>query len=251
MSDHINNCAHRDDAGPWVLGALGEPDAAAFEAHLTVCDACAREVAELKLVADVLPMAAPQVLPPPELRDRLMATVNAEAELLRAAGPEADAPPAPEASGGRRERSPRARARGIWWQRVRPLPALGVATALLAVGVLVGVLATGGDGGTTTFTGTGPKGSEVALQVDDHHDGKLKFQHMPAPPAGRVYQVWLATGKEAPRPSHALFSVSRDGTATIEIPESLKGTDQVLVTDEPPGGSPAPTGSVVAGAKLS
>lgn len=245
MTDHLNNCQYRDDAGPWVLGALGEPDASAFEEHLTVCDACTREVAELKVVADVLPMAAPQLLPPPELRDRLMATVNAEAELLRAAGPQADAPP-------RVVEHPRARARGRGWLgRIRPLPAIGAATAVLAVGVLIGVLATGGDGGTTTFTGTGPKGSAVALQVDDRHDGKLEFQHMTAPPSGRVYQVWLVTGKESPRPSHALFSVSRDGSATIEIPESLKGTDQVLVTDEPPGGSPAPTGSVVAGAKLS
>jgi anti-sigma-K factor RskA len=243
MTDHFNTCQFRDDAGPWVLGALGEPDAVVFEQHLTECDACAREVAELKVVADVLPMAAPQVLPPPALKDRLMATVNAEAELLRAAGPQAGVP----------ERAqPRARA-GLsgWLGRIRPLPAIGAATAVLAVGVLAAVLATGGDGGTTTFTGTGPKGAAVALQVDDRHDGKLKFQHMTAPPAGRVYQVWLVTGREAPRPSHALFSVSRDGTATIEIPESLKGTDQVLVTDEPPSGSPAPTGSVVAGAKLS
>jgi anti-sigma-K factor RskA len=244
MTDHLNNdCAYRDDAGPWVLGALGEPDASVFEEHLTVCDACAREVAELKVVADVLPMAAPQVLPPPELKDRLMATVNAEAELLRAAGPQADRPPVEH---------PRARARGRGWLgRIRPLPAIGAATAVLAAGVLVAVLATGGDGGTTTFTGTGPRGAEVALQVDDRHDGKLKFQHMTAPPSGRVYQVWLVTGRRAPRPSHALFSVSKDGSATIEIPESLKGTDQVLVTDEPPSGSPAPTGTIVAGAKLS
>jgi anti-sigma-K factor RskA len=247
MTDHFDNCQHRDDAGPWVLGALGEPDATAFGEHLTVCDACAREVAELKVVADVLPMAAPQVLPPPELRDRLMATVNAEAELLRAAGPQADRPAEPAAGSRTRARA----GRFGWLGRVRPLPAIAGATALLAVGVLVGVVATGGDGGTTTFTGTGPRGSAVALKVDDRHDGRLEFQHMAAPPSGRVYQVWLVTGREAPRPSHALFSVSRDGAATIEIPESLKGTDQVLVTDEPPNGSPAPTGSVVAGAKLS
>jgi anti-sigma-K factor RskA len=244
MTDHLNNCQYRDDAGPWVLGALGAPDAAVFEEHLTVCDACAHEVAELQVVADVLPMAAPQVLPSPALKDRLMATVNAEAELLRAAGAQADAP-------DRAAAPARAGRFGGWLGRIRPLPALGAATAVLAAGVLIAVLATGDDGGTTTFTGTGPKGAAVALQVDDRHDGKLKFQHMTAPPSGRVYQVWLVTGREAPRPSHALFSVSKDGSASIEIPESLKGTDQVLVTDEPPSGSPAPTGTVVAGAKLS
>jgi anti-sigma-K factor RskA len=244
MSDHSTNCEHRDDAGPWVLGALGEPDARAFEQHLTTCDDCSREVAELQVVADVLPMAAPQLLPPPDLKARLMATVNAEAELLRAAGPEADRPVV----------APRARAGAgwlAWLGRLRPLPAAAAATAILAVGVIVGVVAFNGSGGTTTFTGSGPKGAAVALQVDDHHKGKLEFQHMPAPPTGRVYQVWLVTGRGNPRPTHALFSVSRDGQATIDIPESLKGTDQVLVSDEPPGGSPAPTGSVIAGAKLS
>jgi anti-sigma-K factor RskA len=246
MTERLDNpCEFRDDAGPWVLGALGEPDAQAFEHHLTACDACAREVADLQVVADVLPMAAPQMLPPPELKARLMATVNAEAELLRAAGPNADRPeraPAP-ARGGRGLRG--------WFGWVRPLPAAAAATALLAVGVLVGVIATNGDGGTTTFTGTGAHGAAVALQVDDHHNGKLEFQHLPAPPSGRVYQVWLVTGRQAPRPTHALFSVSRDGTATVAIPESLKGTDQVMVSDEPPSGSTAPTGSVVASAKLS
>jgi hypothetical protein len=249
MSDHAD-CAFRDDAGPWVLSALGEPDAGAFAQHLTVCDACAREVAELQVVADVLPMAAPQVLPSPDLKARLMATVNAEAELLRAAGPRVDAPPA-AARARARERTGGGGGWLGWLGRVRPLPAAAAATAVLAVCVIVGVVATDGGGGTTTFTGAGPKGAVVALQVDDQHKGRLEFQHMPAPPAGRVYEVWLVSGREDPRPTHALFSVSRDGRASIEIPESLRGTDQVLVSDEPPTGSPTPTGSVVANAKLS
>jgi anti-sigma-K factor RskA len=243
VSDHIDICEYRDDAGPWVLGALGEPDAGVFEQHLETCAACVREVAELQVVADVLPMAAPQLLPPPDLKARIMATVNAEAELLRAAGPQADVP----------QQASRSRGTGWfgWLGRIRPLPAAAAATAFLAIGLIVGVLATGGNGGTTTFTGTGPRGTAVALQVDDHHKGKLEFQHLPSPPSGRVYQVWLVTGRQNPRPTHALFSVSRDGDATIDIPESLRGTDQVLVSDEPPSGSPQPTGSVIAGAKLS
>ncbi|HEY6760042.1 MAG TPA: anti-sigma factor [Baekduia sp.] len=234
------DCRFRDDAGPWVLGALAEPDARAFAAHLEVCPECRREVAELQVVADVLPMAAPQVVPPPEVKRRVMAQVRAEAER-------AEEPRAVRGAGrGRGER----RGRRGWLGRVRPVPAALAATAVLAACVAV-VLAVSGGGHTTTYAGTGPDGAQVALRVagDDH--GRLDFQHMPAPPSGRVYQVWLVTGKGPPRPTHALFSVSRDGAASIAIPESLAGTDQVLVSDEPPGGSPTPTGRVVADAKLS
>src|SRR6185295_13640898 len=72
--------ARREEAKE-VLGALAEPEAAAFAAHLEDCDGCRREVAELQVVADVLPMAAPQVVPPPALKGRIMAVVDAEAQL--------------------------------------------------------------------------------------------------------------------------------------------------------------------------
>ena len=61
-----DDCRHRDDAGPWVLGALDEEDARAFASHLEACPGCCSEVQELQIVADVLPMAAPQLVPPPD-----------------------------------------------------------------------------------------------------------------------------------------------------------------------------------------
>jgi anti-sigma-K factor RskA len=238
------SCPHCDDAGPWVLGALDESDAHAFAAHLERCAICRDEVAQLQVVADVLPMAAPQAVPPPELKSRIMAVVESEAQLLRAAGPEADRPPAParEPAAARR----RLKGRLAW---IRPVPAAVLATAVLAVGVLVGVLATGGGPETTTHPGFGPRGAQVALEVTGGR-GELDLRHMPAAPAGRVYQVWLVSGKQKPRPSHTLFTVASDGRARVEIMESLKGTDQVLVTAEPPGGSTAPTSSPVVGATL-
>src|SRR5436190_13745217 len=91
------SCEHRDDAGAWVLDALPEEEHERFAAHLAGCDVCRREVAELQMVADTLPLAAPQVAPPPELKERIMSAVRAEAAVLAATGPEADAvPPAPE-----------------------------------------------------------------------------------------------------------------------------------------------------------
>jgi len=84
------SCEHTDDAGAWVLGALPQDQEGRFAAHLETCAICRREVAELQMVADTLPLAAVQVAPPPELKDRIMSAVRAEAEVLQAAGPEAD-----------------------------------------------------------------------------------------------------------------------------------------------------------------
>lgn len=235
-----DDCRHRDDAGPWVLGALDDEDARAFAVHLESCPICRLEVAELQVVADVLPMAAPQLVPPPALKSRIMGVVESEAQLLAAAGPEADRPAA-AASSASRER------RGLLrW--LRPLPAAVLATALLALGVVGGVLLSGGED-TTSHPGFGPRGAQVALRVTGNH-GELDLRGMPAAPSGRVYQVWLVHGKDKPRPTHTLFNVPSDGRARVEILESLKDTDQVLVTTEPPGGSQQPTSPALIGAKL-
>jgi hypothetical protein len=67
------------------------------------------------------------------------------------------------------------------------------------------------------------------------------LEDMPAPPEGRVYQVWvLPEGADAPRPTQALFTPRRDGSAAAAVP-TVDGVQAVLVTDEPAGGSPAPT----------
>jgi anti-sigma-K factor RskA len=239
------DCPQRDSAGPWVLGALGDEEQHAFAVHLQDCDVCRREVADLQVVADVLPMAAPQVVPPPELKRRIMAVVTSEAQLLRAAGPDAD-----RVAG----RAPR-REGPAWWRRLaaplsrlRPMPAAALATVLLAVGVAGGVLLSGGED-TTSHRGFGPRGAQVALNVTGDH-GKLDLRGMPAPPPGRVYQVWLVRGKDKPRPTHTLFTVPRDGQTQVDIMESLKGTDRVLVTAEPPGGSRQPTSAPIVGATL-
>lgn len=241
-------CPHRDDAGPWVLGALDEDDTRAYAVHLEGCRECQAEVAALQPVADVLPLAAPQELPPPALKDRIMAVVESEAQLLRAAGPEADRVASRGQDAGVRRDGGRERT-GRFARLLRPLPAAALAGAALAVVVLALVVFNGSGDDARTIPGFGPQGAQVALRVDKDH-GQLEISNMPAAPGGKVYQVWLVTGKGKPRATHALFSVPADGRASVEIPESLKGTDQVLISAEPPGGSTQPTSTPLAGAKL-
>jgi anti-sigma factor RsiW len=245
------SCEHHDDAGAWVLGALSADEHERFAAHLETCDICRREVAELQMVADTLPLAAPQVAPPPELKERIMATVRAEAAVLAAAAP-ADAPsdaPAAPLAAERPRPAPEKRDRG-WWRRplvaLRPLPAAIGAAVLIALGVGAGVLLSSGpDERTVQAKVVAPSSpaARASLTVADDR-ATLDVRDFPAPPAGRVYQVWLKRPGRPPAPTTALFSV-RDGRATVDVPGSVRGVDQVLVTDEPDGGSRVPTKSPV------
>jgi anti-sigma-K factor RskA len=82
------------------------------------------------------------------------------------------------------------------------------------------------------------------LRVEDG-EASLRVDGLPAPERGRDYQVWLKPPGEDPRPAGALFVPSSEGKATVEIPADLKGIEAVLVTNEPAGGSPAPTGDPI------
>ena len=65
---------------------------------------------------------------------------------------------------------------------------------------------------------------------------------LPAPPKGRVYQLWLKRPGQAPEPTSALFRPTSDGHGDrTAVTGSLDGVEQVLMTDEPDGGSQQPT----------
>jgi anti-sigma-K factor RskA len=237
----VSPCAHHDDVGSYVLRALPDDEHERFEAHLATCEACRREVADLQMAADTLPLAAVQVGPPPELRERIMAVVRSEAELLNAAGARADEPQ-PEPAGARRRR---------WrWPTLslRPLPAALAAGVLVAAGVVGGVVLSGG-GDTSTVTATvriaSAPSARASLRLSDEAS-KLEVRRMPPPPSGKVYQVWLKRPNQNPAPTTALFRTDANGSADVEIQRGrLKGVEQVLVTAEPDGGSMAPTSAPV------
>jgi anti-sigma-K factor RskA len=243
------SCEHRDDAGAWVLGALPDDERERFAAHLPGCEVCTREVAELQMAADALPLAAAQVAPPPELKDRIMSVVRAEAAVMDAAGARADvpAPPADEpATAPPPAARPRKR-RPSWWRRpalaLRPIPAAVAAAVLVAIGVGGGVLLSGGDDGRTVqaqVVAPSAPDARASLTTTGDDRATLRVSDFPEPPRGRVYQVWLKRPGRPPDPTTALFTV-RDGGATVEVPGSVAGVDQVLVTAEPDGGSRQPT----------
>jgi anti-sigma-K factor RskA len=234
----MNGCEHRETVASYVLGALPEDEHERFVAHLATCDECQSGVAELQVAVDALPLAATQLAPPPELKDRIMTVVRSEAQLRQSA----ETP---------RVEQPAARRRSRWRGRflgLAPLPAAAAASLLIAVLVAGGIVLSGGDE-TRTVQGqvliaSAPK-ARAALKLSDDAT-KLTVSGMPAPPAGKVYQVWLKRPAQAPEPTRALFRVDSRGDADVEIqPGRLKGIEQVLVTAEPDGGSQSPTSDPV------
>ncbi len=241
-------CPHADTVASYLLGALPQDEATHFESHLDDCPSCRHDIAALRPVVDALPAAAPPAEPPLELRGRLMATVRAEAELLQAAGPSADKPaplPKPARPPLRERLSPR-----------RPLLAGAMALVLaLAAGyglraaVENGSNAPAGVSRTVRAQVTFPHAS--AHVIVRHGVATLVVTGLPAPPAGKIYQVWLKRPNvTAPAPTNALFGVDHHGAGHTSVP-TISGVQAVLVTAEPDGGSPAPTENPVIVAPLS
>jgi hypothetical protein len=234
-------CPRTDDAASYVLHAMSDGECETFQAHLGRCGACSAKVAELQFVGDALLSGVPQLTAPAPVRDRVMSIVRAESELLLAAGHGADRPVP-------------ARRRGRFSVlSLRPLPAVGLASIALALGIGGGAVLSSGGGGASART--------VAAKVDaagasahvrlSSDSAKLVMAGMPAPAEGRVYEVWLDRGgKSTPQPTDALFSVNREGRASVDVPGDLHGVKAVLVTDEPLGGSRIPTRAPVISATL-
>jgi hypothetical protein len=217
-----------DAAGAYVLGAMAVDEREQFEGHLATCLACREEVAELRPAAEALPMATPPMLPPAGLKDPIMAEVEREAALLAQAGAGADRPEP------RRRRG--FRSFGLWGL-------VPVAAALLIVGVLIGG-SLGGGSKDVQFNRAG-----ATLKIDGDH-ATLVADDLPAPPEGRVYEVWIQTAGEVHSTS-ALFVPRGDGSAAAAVPGDASKFQKVMVSDEPPGGSEAVTGHVLMQADVS
>jgi hypothetical protein len=209
------------DAAAYVLGALDEPES--YRQHLGTCTACQAEVARLQPVVDTLPATVPPQSAPAAVRRRVLSVVRAEAELLRAAGHEADEPP-------RRGRRWRARGAVLAWG----------ALAASAAAVLAIALAAGSSQQTrVTSAQVAIVGAHASLrQVGGHSE--LLLAGMPQPPPGKIYEIWLSRGA-APQPTDALFGVTSYGSGAVAVPGSLRGVKEVLVTSERLGGSSHPT----------
>lgn len=227
----MNPHEHSEDAAAYVLGALGATEAEAFRRHLDKCVVCRDEVAAFRQAVDVLPGAAPQYRAPKELRRRVVKAVRADARHRSASQPSV---------------SSRGRRRAPAW---RPARAVALATAVaIGCAAFAGVELASGPGPGAPRTIVASLG-DARLRVTGSH-AELIVHHLPALPAGRTYELWIARGDRAPQPTNTLFTVNHRGTANIGVPGAVSGHSAVLVTAEPAGGTQVPTTAPVVVARL-
>ena len=225
----------------YVLGALPEEERVEFERYLLARPDLQAEVEDLGAVAGLLAYSPREQEPPPELRRRIMDTVEAEAvrpaEVVH-----------PHTS------------RPSWLARlweavgVRDL-ALAVA-AVLAIGLFSWSLLLQGEvedlqGRVQSLKsqpqgpqmialgGVGTKqGARAELVTLEGDRTVLVAENMPAVPEGKTYQIWVIKG-DTPQPS-GLFEPRGDSVAAV-VENPVEGADTVAVTVEPEGGSKKPT----------
>jgi anti-sigma-K factor RskA len=222
----------RDDLVGFALGALEPGKERAIEAHAPSCARCTRELEALVPAVAVLGESVEQLEPPPELRERVLAEVRADAAR----------------SASEREPTPRPPRRGWFGFAMRPAIAVGLAIVIAAVGGYL-IAGNGGESGSEQATvpvvaqqgigGTLAVG-DLTSTLDLHGLGPLKGR--------QVYQVWVARGKSV-RPS-SNFIPNSNGRAMTAVDGHLTPGTRVMVTREPHPGRTTPTQPILLSATV-
>jgi len=229
-----------DELAGYAVGALSPADRSAVEAHLAGCSRCAERLRWFSPAVDALAETVPPETPPAELRERVLATVYADADAARRRER--------HERRGERLAAGRERLRRRLSVTFRPAT-VGLAVVALLLAGVVGYAIRGGDGeGSVTLTAEAGAGAATAeLSVRDDA-GTLTVDGLPTPGPNEVYQAWVGADGEI-TPS-TVFVLDRNGETSVGIPSGLEAADTVLVSREPAGGSEQPTGPTLFTAEL-
>lgn len=238
---------HDDDmAAAYVLDALSPNELEEFEAHLAGCDQCQAEVAALRQVVDVLPLAVEPVEPSASLRSRILEAAESDPGEAPRLGILAGGKQAPAPKTGRRNRLPTAllataAAVVIAGLGIRDIELQNTQSQMLGLqGQVQAALASGATVNRVGGTAANPRASASLIQAPHH--AYLVVGGLQPSPASKVYQVWYVHGKAVK--SAGVFTYSH-GSKIVPLPPT-SGTAVTAVTMEPgPHGSKLPTGPKV------
>ncbi len=247
----------------FALGQLGPEQQAEVDAHLRDCAACAQALREINEALALLAESAPAIQPPASLRARVLASVANERQEHA------------------REHTTRTDSRRHHWPWLATAAALllsiGLAFSLyrseserqalsqdvqrataeatnlrerllrfsnqtdLALAIL-----TAADMRELPLAGREDAAATAARAYWSPTRGLLVVaDRLPTPPPGRVYQVWVI---ERGQPvSAGLLGDQAEGRGMLVAPPPRQGVGTavtVAVTDEPPGGLVAPSGTI-------
>ena len=252
-----------DQLTGYALGELSPEVRVRVQAHMADCAECAAEARHLSLGVDAIALSARPIAPPPALKARVLAALP---------------PQVPQST--RIASAPRPLATG----RISPAWLAVAATIVLVLGAMLalsqqrvarlaeerrtaereiarlveaaGTVASQADLAVAILTASDMR--RIDLQGFDGSQNAtaraywsgtsgllIVADRLPAPPPGRIYQVWLI-GAGAPGPVSAGLIDGRAGRGMLIVPApgNISGRSvTVAVTDEPAGGLPAPSGS--------
>ena len=247
MDTPMSHSEYEELAAGYVLGALEPDDEHVFQQHLGGCAVCEANVRELEAVVGELAYAVPPVDPP----DTLWAGIRRQIRPEAARRP---AIPVPPGAGGR---------------RLRLLPALATAAAILLVVVLslwnlnlrdqnaayrdrvaaleqAAQLANDPTAGLVALDeGAGAAEARATVICSTRQDrGVLLVEDLPPLQRNRVYELWGLPGADAAKAEKALVFVPlrRQGTQAWEFQMPIQPGTAFAITEEPgPDGSAKPT----------
>jgi anti-sigma-K factor RskA len=236
----------RQDLAAYALGLLEDPDRAAVEAHVRSCPDCAEELAEYRAAIALLPHAQRTEQAPTEAWEAIAARIR-----------------------GRDENQTRGVTSAGWrpgrWARLTRV--LGPALAATLTAAVIGLIAWnaslqvrlsnrqsarpswGSASGATAAAlfGVGDAAASglngYLVMSSDRRQGGLVVGGLSVLPSERSYQVWFVRPDQS-RVAGGTFRVDELGQAVklVTVPQPANDFDGVAITDEPGGGSTAPTG---------
>lgn len=266
-----------------ALTALDAEDARALDTHLRSCAACGLEVSVWKETVAFLALDATALEPSSHLRERILASVRADGSKIETTNERADAfakhtVGAGDSAGDSKVLAFQPSPRNLWTS----LGSFGaIAASLLLAALIISLLVlwqqnratkkelarlstemqqaraqldheravvqllTSPDAHMARLAGTDvAPGAHAMLAYDKNGHAMLMAKGLPAPPAGKAYQLWYIMGGK-PMPGKML-TTDRAGNAILEdqIPAAALGGAVFAVTLEPEGGMPSPTGAI-------
>lgn len=244
-----------DWVGAYAVDALDDAQRDTFEQHLAECPACAEELAEFREVLGSV--ADTQAVVPPA------GVWEAVADRIGEVDPDdrkpSQTPAYEKADAGELESARRGR------RRQRPmlswLAAAAVAAILFTGGVLVGrqtmpavsasddpdvasvlEVAAAGD---ALFSDVDMMGAHSRVVISDEMDKSVFLAtDLPTPAKGLCYQVWRVSD-DGSKVSAGVFLPDQQGHVAVVL-DGGADVSSYVITLEPPGGSKAPTGEMVA-----
>jgi anti-sigma-K factor RskA len=190
-----------DLTSAYALDALDPDEAEAYERHLSQCEACREQLAELNETSAALAFGSAAPEPPARLRSSILDAADAE----------------------RTNVVPLLRRRWV----MRGLAVAAAAAACVVVGLVV---ASSLPSGKPVVTAT--------VVLGANRTATLHVSGLGPAPRGKTYEAWVIPAGQAPRPA-GLFPGG--GSSSLRLRGTVPPNAVVAVTREPAGGSPAPT----------